>query len=148
LFAIAMAAGGNAVPAPAQTLTVPDAPDCLAEAASYHQVNEWVLRAIIWQESRNHPNAVGHNTNGSIDVGYGQINSIHFRELGMYQIPPNRLFDSCVNTYVAAWLLAKAVKKHGNTWEAVGAYHSESAAEKWSYSNKVRAILRSWGVPA
>ena len=36
---------------------------------------EPVLRAIGWHESRLDPAAVGHNANGSIDIGAFQINS-------------------------------------------------------------------------
>ncbi len=32
----------------------------------------------------------------------------------------------CVSVYVAAWRLREMTNKYGNTWAAVGAYHSET----------------------
>jgi soluble lytic murein transglycosylase-like protein len=143
-FALVATVGAWAKPVPGVSSAIPNAPDCLDEAAAFHRVNPWVLRAIIWQESGNRPGVVVRNTNGSVDVGLGQINSVHYRELGLYNVAPAQLLDSCVNTYVAAWLLAKKMKAHGNTWEAVGAYHSETPAEKWLYVNRIQAILARW----
>ena len=43
--------------------------DCIDDAAVRHQVNPLVLRAIGWHESRLQPAALGHNADGSIDLG-------------------------------------------------------------------------------
>lgn len=36
-----------------------------------------IMRAIVLSESNGNKNAVGHNTNGTIDVGLAQMNSVH-----------------------------------------------------------------------
>jgi len=146
ILSLAASTGALAKPATRASGEVPVAPDCLDQASDFHRVNAWVLRAIIWQESGNRSTVVVRNTNGSVDVGLGQINSVHYRELGLYNVAPAQLLDSCVNTYVAAWLLAKKMKAHGNTWEAVGAYHSETPSEKWPYVARIQGILARWQV--
>lgn len=97
---------------------------CINDASQFHSVNPWILAGILKVESSFNPKAINRNENGSVDVGIGQMNSIHFRELSKWGIAPKDLFDACVGTYVAAWHLKKQVKQYGNTWYAVGAYHS------------------------
>lgn len=90
----------------------------------YHGVNYYVLRAILKVESGLNPNAVNHNNNGTTDVGMGQFNSMHFKELAKFGIAPEHLKDACISTYVSAWHLKKSIVAGGNTWEAVARYHS------------------------
>jgi len=127
---------------------IPPAPECFQEAADFHNVNPWVLRAIIWHESRNNPTLILRNTDGSYDVGYGGINSVHWKELGGFNVEPADLKDGCVNSYVAAWLLARKVKKYGDTWDAIGAYHSETPDKKMAYAGRIRQVLIRWRVIA
>lgn len=97
---------------------------CIVPAALYHRVNHFVLRALLKVESGLKPSAVGRNTNGTTDVGIGQMNSMHFKELAKYGVAPENLKDACVGTYVAAWHLRKGITKHGNTWFGIATYHS------------------------
>ncbi|WP_321926309.1 lytic transglycosylase domain-containing protein [Burkholderia sp. BCC1998] len=116
--------------------------DCFSDAASYQHVNETILRALAWQESRDNVNAKRVNTNGSIDYGLMQINSIHLSELSTYHIDSHTLMDPCASVYIAAWHLRKMMLKYGNTWRAVGAYHSQTPAERDRYAAQVRAIVQ------
>ena len=77
-------------------------------------------------ESQLRPDAVGRNGNGSLDVGIGQINSIHFQALAKFGIGPSQLKDACIGIYVAAWQLKKGMASRGNTWEGVANYHSST----------------------
>lgn len=119
--------------------------DCFEKAGAYQGVNPLVLRAVAWHESKGDAAAVNRNTNGSIDVGQAQINSIHFPELARQGIPHRALTDPCVNIFVAAWLLKQKMVRYGNTWRAIGAYHSESPGERDSYARSIQKILVSWG---
>ncbi|XQM38503.1 Lytic transglycosylase catalytic [Cupriavidus sp. H19C3] len=119
--------------------------DCFDDAAAYHHVNPHVLRAIAWVESRNRPDARNVNQNGSIDYGVMQINSIHLRRLSAYGVDASTLMEPCKNVYVAAWHLRKQVDRYGNTWAAVGAYHSATPVLRDGYAAKVQAVLRRWG---
>ncbi|WP_223214366.1 MULTISPECIES: lytic transglycosylase domain-containing protein [Xanthomonas] len=120
--------------------------DCFEEAAGYQHVNPWVLRAIAWQESRGRAEAIHVNKNGTIDYGKMQINSIHLRRLSSYGISRDELMQPCVSVYVAAWRLREMVNKYGNTWAAVGAYHSETPAERNKYAQAIHGILLRRGV--
>lgn len=97
---------------------------CIVPAAAFHGVNHFLLRSILQVESRLNPTAVARNTNGSIDVGIGQMNSMHFGELAKHGVTPDHLRDACIGTYVAAWHLAKSIHRHGNTWQGIATYHS------------------------
>ena len=120
--------------------------DCIDDAAARHQVNADVLRAIGWHESRLRPAAVGHNANGSVDVGAFQINSIHLPELARLGIARTALADGCVCAEVAAWHYRRQVDLQGDGWQAVGAYHSRTAARAAWYANQIAAILMRWNV--
>lgn len=109
---------------------------CILPAANEHGVNAYLLRAILKVESNLDPSAIGNNGNGTVDVGIGQMNSMHFNELSKYGITPAHLRDACVGTYVAAWHLRKAIARYGNTWFGVAAYHSATP-----YFNKRYQIL-------
>ncbi|SAK71287.1 lytic transglycosylase, catalytic [Caballeronia pedi] len=121
------------------------ADDCFEQAAAYQGVNPLVLRAVAWRESKGDAAAINRNLNGSMDVGQLQINSIHFPDLARHGIPHRALTDPCVNVFVAAWLLKQKMVKYGNTWRAVGAYHSESPKYRDAYARSIQQILVGWG---
>ncbi len=112
---------------------------CIIPAADYHGVNQHILRAILRVESGLRPGIVSGNTNGTKDVGIGQINSMHFRELAQVGVMPEHLLNECVGTYVSAWYLRKAMNKHGNTWYGIAAYHSATPY----YNNRYQVLLRN-----
>lgn len=122
------------------------AQDCFEAAAQYHGVNPLILRAIAWQESHANAAAINHNANGSLDYGLMQINSIHLKRLGRYGIEKDRLMDPCASIYIAAWHLRSKMNKFGNSWQAVGAYHSETPALRDKYASQIIGILRRWQV--
>jgi soluble lytic murein transglycosylase-like protein len=119
---------------------------CIVPAANYHGVNHQVLRAILRVESGLRPDAVGRNDNGTIDVGIGQMNSMHFGSLARWGVTPQHLKDACVGTYVAAWHLSKTMRTHGNTWFGVAAYHSATPYFNSRYQALIRNELRRAGV--
>jgi len=118
--------------------------DCFDEAAGYQKVNPLILRAIAWRESHNRGDAVHRNANGSIDYGVMQINSVHLPTLAQYGISRGTLMEPCKNVYIAAWHLRQQMNKYGNTWAAVGAYHSESPSLRDRYAQEIAGILRQW----
>lgn len=122
------------------------ATDCFDAAAAYQHVNPMVLRAIAWQESHNRADATHVNANGSVDYGVMQINTIHLPTLARYGIGREALMSPCKNIYIAAWQLRRQILKYGNTWAAVGAYHSATPALRDQYARQISGILRRWGV--
>ncbi|CAN7583392.1 lytic transglycosylase domain-containing protein [Trinickia sp. LjRoot230] len=119
--------------------------DCFDAAAAYQHVNPMVLRAIAWQESHNRANATHANANGSVDYGVMQINTIHLPTLSKYGIGRQELMSPCKNIFIAAWQLRRQILKYGNTWAAIGAYHSATPALRDQYARQIAAILRRWG---
>jgi soluble lytic murein transglycosylase-like protein len=115
--------------------------DCFAAAGAYQHVSPVVLRAIAWQESHENADAMHLNRNGSVDYGMMQINSIHLPDLARYRITVSDLMDPCSSVFVAAWYLHRMVVKYGNTWTAVGAYHSKTPVERDRYALSIRAIV-------
>ncbi len=112
--------------------------DCFSDAAAYEHVNPTVLRAISVVESHNNPHAINKNTDGSTDLGLMQINTIHVPELNRYGIHKRDLMQGCKSIYVGAWLLHRSMKRYGNTWKAVGGYHSATPVYRDEYALKVR----------
>lgn len=115
--------------------------DCIDGAAHRFGTNPDVLRAIAIVESRAKPHAVRNNLNGSTDRGLFQINSIHLAELSRAGFVPADLHDVCLSSNAAALLLARKMLRFGNTWSAVGAYHSTSAAKRDVYAAKVQKVF-------
>ena len=114
--------------------------DCFDDAAVFHRVNPIILRSIAIVESGNKPSATNHNSNGSIDYGEMQINSIHLPELAQYGMSTRDLYDGCKSIHTGAWIYRKKIDKFGNTWAAVGAYHSENPYYRDQYAAEVHAV--------
>lgn len=120
--------------------------DCIDDAAARHGVNALVLRAIGWHESRLRPDALARNANGTWDIGAFQINSLHLARLAAAGIDIQALRDGCTSADVAAAHYAEQVRRDGNTWQAVGAYHSRTPSRSAWYANAIAAQLMRWGV--
>lgn len=127
----------------ALTMSRPSHADCFDDAATYHHVNADVLRAIAWEESNNRPDARRTNTNGSVDYGLMQINSVHLEALARFGIGTDDLMVPCKSVYIAAWHLQRQMAKYGNTWAAIGAYHSATPALRDAYATRIAAKLNA-----
>ena len=103
------------------------------------------MKAIIFQESSGKAWQVTRNSNNSVDYGAAGINSIHLPELAKKGISAKSLMNGCVSTYVGAWNYSKKIAKYGNSWTAVGAYHSETPVYRDSYIKLIRKHLTDWG---
>jgi hypothetical protein len=122
---------------------------CIGQAAETHAVNREILTSIIAVESNFNPHAVNtQNKNGTIDIGATQTNSQHFKTLAKWGIEPGHLYDFCLSTFVGAWLYRSAIQKFGNTWFAVGAYHSVTPHFNARYQALIWNNLLSRGVVA
>lgn len=122
---------------------------CYELAAQQHGVNPLLLKAIAHVESSGNPNAVNINRQFSRyneDIGLMQINSNWLPELAKFGIQRDDLFNPCVNVHVGAWILARQMRTYGNTWQAVGAYHSVTPHLNTRYAQRVHQQLLRWGV--
>ena len=114
---------------------------CIPAAAQHHRIDPRLLRAVLKVESDLRPWAFGRNANGTVDMGMAQINSIHLPELARHGIQSQHLFDPCVASYVAAWLLRKNIDRHGLTWRGVAAYHSLTPEHNQRYQGLLMKAL-------
>lgn len=70
--------------------------DCWEEAGREFSIAPELLYAIAEQESNLNPRAIGHNSNGSRDIGLMQVNTYHLPRLAKYGITEQSLLnDSC-----------------------------------------------------
>ena len=125
--------------APPQAVQSPER--CIPSASQHHRIDPRLLRAVLKVESDLRPWALGRNANGTVDIGMAQINSIHLPELARHGIQSQHLFDPCVATYVAAWLLRKNIDRHGLTWHGVAAYHSLTPEHNQRYQGLLMQAL-------
>ena len=114
--------------------------DCFNEAGKTYEVPPLLLQAIAWVESGYRKDAARHNTNGSVDTGVMQINSLWLEPLSEYGIEQQHLYDACLNISVGAWILRKQIKEVGYNWQAVAQYHSRNAIRGEDYARKVAKI--------
>jgi soluble lytic murein transglycosylase-like protein len=106
-------------------------------AAARYGVNPHVLYAIAAQESSLNPGAVHQNADGSQDVGLTQINSKWLPQLSKLGVTLENLSNPCINMHVGAYLLSLQMIKHGNTWQAIGAYHSNTPWRRDEYAQTI-----------
>ena len=118
---------------------------CFDEAGARYQVPPLLLMAIAKTESNMNPRARSGNTNGTVDIGLMQINSVHLPKLSQYGISESTLQnDACTSVQVGAWVLAQCVATHGYNWRAVGCYNTGSKGAdsvRQVYVQKVKGNL-------
>mgnify|MGYP000025166194 CR=1 FL=1 len=51
------------------------------EAGEYYRIDPKILYSIAKKESKFNPNAISRNSNGSVDIGVMQINSVHCKTI-------------------------------------------------------------------
>ena len=99
--------------------------NCFEDAARRYGVDAGLLRAVATVESGMRPGAVGINaSSGTRDLGLMQVNTSWLPKLARYGIDEVTLLEPCTNVKVGAWVLADALQRHGQTWEAIGAYNA------------------------
>ncbi|EAR0766519.1 transglycosylase SLT domain-containing protein [Salmonella enterica] len=125
------------------------AADCFETAGEDAGIDPDLLRAIAWQESRLHYDAIGKNPVSGYGMGLMQIDSQHLGSMKKRGIDRELLVtDICTNIYSGALILAKAFNKWGPTWEAVGAYNAGFAGtpkqhfRRMAYARKIYTVYR------
>ncbi|CAD5366887.1 hypothetical protein RA210_U10550 [Rubrivivax sp. A210] len=122
--------------------------DCFVHHATRFNLDPALLRAIADVESSFRPEAVnrGHvQRTGTVDVGLMQINTGWLPRLARHGITAADLADPCTSIEIAAWIVSDLVRRHGDTWEAVGAYNAGCSELKGTACTRARSAY-AWRV--
>lgn len=76
--------------------------------------------------------------NRSFDSGVMQVNSFWLKKYG---IPLEAALDPGANIYLGSWILKQEIERHGQTWNAVGAYHSPNEVKSRRYIELIKAAM-------
>lgn len=119
---------------------------CMVAASERWSVPTDIMRAIRRVEGGNCGSAV-RNTNGSVDYGWSQTNSINLPELSQYGVTKDSLmFNPCYAMGAMAWKLSTHLSKAEPTaegfWKAIGNYNSKTPALNKKYREKVWRALQ------
>ncbi|AHE95267.1 lytic transglycosylase domain-containing protein [Campylobacter fetus] len=98
-----------------------------------------LLWGIAKHESNFDPKAINHNTNGTIDIGLMQINSIHKETIEAANLSVEDLYNPQISVYFASKILSKCLKKHGFTYQGLNCYNGKTTNN--SYHKKVLAQI-------
>lgn len=110
---------------------------CISAAASHYNAHPDLIRAVLMTEG-GRVGLVKRNTNGTVDIGPMQINSVHLKTLEPFSITQNRLAnDLCLNIYIGTWLLQRSIILTGDFWKGVGNYHSRTPQLNQTYQRRV-----------
>lgn len=115
---------------------------CFTHHGSRFGIDPLLLRAIATVESglRSTATNTSHvGTTGTLDHGLMQINSAWLPTLKRYGIDVQGLSQPCTSIEVGAWILADLIKRHGNSWDAVGAYNAACTQLKGEACRQARA---------
>lgn len=106
-------------------------------------VNARLLWAMAKVESSHSPQAMNRGHLGrtdSYDIGLMQINSRWLPTLAKYGITETNLKHPRTSIEVGAWILRDLFKRHGQSWEAVGAYNAACTQLKGDECRKARDL--------
>ena len=118
---------------------------CFKEAAQRYQISQDLLVAIAKHESRLDETFIGRNKNGSADIGLMGINTIHFspsEPLHRGGLTAQMMLEPCTNVLTGAYLLKRKILKYGYTWQAIGAYHSETPSLGYLYQARIQSAVK------
>jgi hypothetical protein len=135
--------GASAIALPAR---LPAA--CIVQSANDYALPAILMTSIIYVESRGR-SVIGHNKNGSLDIGVAQHNTRswvpYFRD--RYGIKPQTLLDSpCQSIRAQAYALRSELNnpecRGVDLWCAVGRYHSpRNHVLRQIYTEKVQKAM-------
>jgi soluble lytic murein transglycosylase-like protein len=119
---------------------------CMAVVSAFYRLPPQALPAIQRIEG-GHSSSIGHNHNGTDDLGVMQVNSAWLPELARRTgVPQSRLRialirQNCFNIAVAGAILRIYLNEaHGDVVTAIGYYHSHTSGRREAYAMRVLAL--------
>ncbi|HGP3143665.1 TPA: lytic transglycosylase domain-containing protein [Pseudomonas aeruginosa] len=98
---------------------------CVVATIQRYQIPATLIVGILGQEN-GRVGTASRNSNGSVDYGPGQVNSIWLATLAPYGVTAKDLqWDGCKNLWVSGWIMRRCLNKfNNNAWMAIGCYHA------------------------
>lgn len=114
---------------------------CVEKAAQAFEVEPIVIWTLLDVESGT-VGKVSRNTNGTVDIGPMQINSIHLPRLEKLGVTLEQLRDNlCTNINVGTWIFKQEYARTKNVAQAVASYHSRTPRHQARYLGLAVAAL-------
>lgn len=129
IFGVSAYAGDNVKPSKA-------AIKAMLKASEKYGIDAQDLVRIAYVESRYKTDAIRNNTNGTVDVGMFQVNSVHWSTT----CKGIDVLTLQGNAYCAAKILAKHAKHAETDANWLGRYHSKTKALKLQYVEKLASV--------
>lgn len=100
---------------------------CSIVAAVKYQIPVNIMLAVAEKEG-GRPGQVVRNSNGTVDIGSMQFNTVYLHELKRFDINPIDVAGpGCFPYYLAAWRIRGHIKNDsGDIWTRVSNYHSRT----------------------
>lgn len=139
LAALLATIGATHAAAPAAASTTLELPACVTEAARDYSLPVRGLLAV-WLTEGGKPGTVSKNTNGTVDYGPMQINTVWAKKLEKdFGVTPEMLTDDfCMSIRAGAYILRYEINlAGGDFWDGVGHYHSRTPHHKRRYIKQV-----------
>lgn len=121
---------------------------CLLAAAEVHRLPPAML-VILLKVEGGRLGHVSQNTNGTVDIGPMQVNTIWVGKVAAHwRATPEAAYlalrdNLCANLEGGAWILAQAMAEaRGDFWNGVGIYHSHNPDHRERYLRLVLAASR------
>jgi soluble lytic murein transglycosylase-like protein len=119
----------------------PEVRACVERAAEAFEVESIVIWTLLDVESGT-VGKVSRNTNGTVDIGPMQINSIHLPRLEKLGVTLEQLRDNlCTNINVGTWIFKQEYARTKNIAQAVASYHSRTPRHQARYLGLAVAAL-------
>jgi soluble lytic murein transglycosylase-like protein len=103
------------------------------EAGEYYKIDPKILWSIAKVESNFKPTAINKNSNGTLDIGLMQINTVHLKDLKKYGFKKEHLFNPKVNIFAGAWILKRCFDKHGVSENGLTCYNGRIKDNPYGY---------------
>jgi len=125
---------------------IPVTAACIVHAADEYKLPKQLIKAVMAEEG-GWVGLAKRDSNGSIDYGPMQINSLWLKRLKPAGITAHMLrFNGCLNVTVGAWILSGISRRTETYAQALGYYHSSNyqLAHKYVIHAEWAMRERSW----
>ncbi len=122
-------------------MSIQDVPvACINQAAIQYHIPAPIILSILRVEG-GRIGMANPNSNGTVDFGPMQINSLWLPELKPYGITRESLqYDPCVNVKVGTWILGQKIADSDNLWQGIASYHSKTPQKNHHYREKIITV--------